>query len=250
MALSTVVKLFGVDTGVHCEPQKGTFVQAKAYVTKDSDRVPGTGVLEWGVPPAQGKRKDLDIVRDIVSAGGGMRDVVSSVSSYQAMRSAELMLKYTEKARDFMPDVFWFYGSTGSGKTKRAFELFEERRQSVSEEAWVSGKSLEWFEGYDGHSFAIIDDFRKDFCKFHELLRLLDRYPYRVAVKGSSRQFVARTIVFTCPWHPEVLYAGRSDEDIGQLLRRIPSDNIQLFGSEVPAPVPKPSASVPHFRQS
>lgn len=91
-------------------------------------------------------------MREIVSAGGGMRDVVDSVTSYQAMRSAELMLKYKEKARDFKPEVFWFYGSTGAGKTRAAFELFAERKTSDNEEAWVSGKSLEWFEGYDGHS--------------------------------------------------------------------------------------------------
>lgn len=67
----------------------------------------------------------------------------------------------------------------------------------------------------------VIDDFRADFCKFHVLLRLLDKYPYVVEVKGGSRQWLAEEIFITAPMHPRDAYAHRSDEDIKQLLRRI-----------------------------
>ena len=65
----------------------------------------------------------------------------------------------------------------------------------------------------------LIDDFRKDFCKFHVLLRILDRYEFRVEVKGSSRQLRAKKIAITCPFHPRLVYETR--EDVGQLIRRI-----------------------------
>lgn len=246
VALSTVVKLFGDGSGVHAEVAKGTFEQGKAYCTKASDRVAGAAVLEWGVAPTQGKRKDIDAVRDVLQSGGGMRELAHVASSYQALKSGELMLKYFEVARDFKPEIYWFHGSTGSGKTRRAFAMFEQKRENPSDEAWISGRNLKWFEGYDAHKFVIFDDFRKDFCTFHELLRILDRYPYRVETKGGSRQFLARTIVITCPWKPEVLFNTRSDEDIGQLMRRV--DHVELFGEEVAAPVP--SAAVASFRQS
>lgn len=248
VALSTVVKLFGDDSGVHCEVMKGTFEQAKAYCTKDSDRVPGSAVFEWGVPPQQGKRKDIDTVKDVLRAGGGMRDIAERVSSYQALKSGELLLKFFEAKRDWKPEVLWFHGATGTGKTKRAFELFAEKKASESDEAWVSGKNLQWWEGYDAHQFVIFDDFRKDFCTFHELLRILDRYPYRVMTKGGSRQLLAKYIVITCPWKPEVLFNTRSDEDIQQLMRRI--DSVELFGEEEVAPPVVASASAPQFRQS
>ena len=38
--------------------------------------------------------------------------------------------------------------------------------------------NYKWWEGYDGHEVVLLDDIRKDFCKFHELLTLLDIYPY------------------------------------------------------------------------
>ena len=87
------------------------------------------------------------------------------------------------------------------------------------ERVWESGRNLKWWEGYDAHPNVLIDDFRKDFCTFHELLRILDRYPYRIEVKGTSRQLLAKRIIITCPYHPEIIYDTR--EDIGQLLRRI-----------------------------
>ena len=237
--------LFGDGSGAHCELVQGTFEQCKAYVTKDSDRVAGTSILEWGVPPAQGKRRDIDAVRDILQSGGGMREVALQASSFQALRGAEVLLKYHELQRDWKPSVFWFHGSTGSGKTRRAFELFAEQAGACGDAPWISGKSLEWWEGYDAHKFVIVDDFRRDFCTFHELLRILDRYPYRVMVKGGSRQLLAKIIVITCPWKPSVLFASRSEEDIKQLERRI--EDIVLFGDEVPAP--QNNAAVSHFKK-
>lgn len=161
----------------------------------------------------------------------------------QSMRCAEMMLKYFEKGRDFQPEVRWYHGSTGSGKTRAALEEFPD--------AWVSGKDGKWFDGYDAHEVAVFDDFRKDFCTFHVLLRLLDRYPFRIEHKGGSRQFLARVIIVTCPWAPDVLYDNRSQEDIGQLMRRITVPP-KLFGSVVPPPaqvsVASNSVSVSHFR--
>ena len=60
---------------------------------------------------------------------------------------------------------------------------------------------------------------RKDFCKFHELLRYLDRYPVQLETKGGTRQLLARNIVITSCYPPEQLFDTR--EDIQQLIRRI-----------------------------
>ena len=117
--------------------------------------------------------------------------------------------------------MYWFYGPTGSGKSRCAEEMFPNAYWAMS-----TGK---WWEGYDGQEVVIINDYRKDFCKFHELLNLLDRYPYRVECKGGSRQFTSKTIVITTPLSPEETWENRTSEDLGQLLRRI--DNILFFGN-------------------
>jgi len=87
---------------------------------------------------------------------------------------------------------------------------------------WTTNK---WWEGYDAHENVIIDDMRGDFCKFHELLRMLDRYAYRIETKGGSRQFRAKTIIITSCYSPTEMFDTR--EDIQQLLRRI--DEIKVF---------------------
>jgi len=66
----------------------------------------------------------------------------------------------------------------------------------------------------------LFDDFRGDFCTFHYLLRVLDRYPMRVEVKGSSREFNSKRIYITSCYPPTEIY-NKSDEDVKQLIRRI-----------------------------
>jgi len=224
VAFSTIKKMLPT---AHWELALGNEKANIEYCSKNESRVEGEEAVSFGDVAAPGKRKDIEIAREIIECGGGMRQVVKTVSSYQAIKGAEVALKYLEPGRDFKPEVRWYHGETGSGKTRSALEEFPE--------AWISGKNLKWFEGYDAHEVVVVDDFRKDFCTFHELLRILDRYPYRVETKGSSRQLLAKVIIITCPWSPEVLYQGRSAEDIGQLTRRI--DVVKLFGQVVPPPV-------------
>lgn len=53
------------------------------------------------------------------------------------------------------------------------------------------------------------------------MLRLFDRYPYQVEVKGGTRQFLARKIYVTTPKSPALTWESRTEEDLAQLLRRI-----------------------------
>jgi len=205
------------------------------YCSKTESRVEGPWT--FGTPSRPGKRNDVESAVSIVRETGSIRKVVEVVTSYQAIRCAELVLKYIEPARTWKPDVYWYHGSTGGGKTRKAMDKYPN--------AYISGKNLKWWEGYDGHQEVIIDDFRADFCTFHEFLRILDRYAYRVEVKGGSRQLLAKVIVITCPYKPEVLYNKRTAEDIGQLLRRI--DETTLIGQEVVRE--EYAACAPFFKQ-
>lgn len=193
---------------IHWEKRRGTSNQASDYCKKDGKYFE-KGTLS---SPLQGKRTDIDEIKDMVNEGKRMKDIVMVARSVQSVRMAEIMLKYAEPKRDWFPNVYWYWGETGSGKTKRAFE-------KAGNDCWVSGKNLKWWEGYDAHENIIIDDFRKDFCTFHELLRILDCYEYRVECKGGSRQLLAKNIWITSCYPPDEVYDTR--EDIKQLLRRI-----------------------------
>lgn len=55
-----------------------------------------------------------------------------------------------------------------------------------------------WFDGYDAnvHTTVILDDYYHHF-PFHFLLRLLDRYPLQVPVKGQYVNFNSNRIFIT-----------------------------------------------------
>lgn len=71
---------------------KGTDEQAKKYLSKENTP------KEYGKIDSQGKRTDIDEVRDVLKETNSMREVVEVATSYQAVRFAELYLKYGGKA--------------------------------------------------------------------------------------------------------------------------------------------------------
>jgi len=206
---------------VHFEPAKGNSKQNRDYCSKIKDGE----FYERGVQPHQGARYDLDGARDM-ALSSGMRGV-SLVYNAQAIRTAEKALSYCEQERDWKPYVYWFWGAPGTGKSRRAYEIM-----NVAEDRWQCGDSLKWWDGYDAHPDVIIDDFRDTFCSMSFLLKILDRYPLRVEVKGGHRQLLARRIIITSPYHPTNVYRG-SDENTMQLTRRIDEITLCCPGTEV-----------------
>lgn len=191
----------------HIEIAKGDDLANKTYCSKQKI------LMEEGTPKQQGKRNDIHEIRDMVKQGNNMRQILDVATSLQSVRMAEIHLKYFERKRDWKSLVKWYYGPTGTGKTKRAFE--------ESEDPYVCLDTNKWWEGYDGHKHVIIDDMRADFCKFHQLLKLLHEYAYTVECKGGSRQLLAEQIIITSCYSPQEMFRGKSEESLDQLLRRI-----------------------------
>lgn len=221
VSMKSAKKLLGLDSA-HFEIRRGTHEEAVNYCKKSETKAKDFKPVEFGeVRTGQGKRNDIAKAKEMILNGENMRAVTLETTGYQAARYAELLLKYHEKPRNWKPVVKWFWGSTGSGKTAKALE------ESDPSDTYTTMKNAKWFEGYDAHKHVIFDEFRGDFCTYHELLRLLDRYECRVECKCGSRQFVATHIWITSCYPPDKVYSTR--EDIGQLLRRI--DVIEKFES-------------------
>lgn len=190
----------------HVEKAKGSLAQNEKYCAKEGN------LTELGVKPEQGKRTELDEVRQIVRETSSMREVVEVANSYQSVRMAETLLKYNEKARPYKTrEVIWFYGPTGTGKTHTVY---------AEEEDIFVPLSFKWWDGYDGHKVVLLDDVRPDFCKFHEILMLTGERPFRVECKGGSRQAMYDKIYITAPFHPKDMWQ-QPGEQKAQLLDRI-----------------------------
>lgn len=202
---------------VHLETRRGTAKQASNYCTgKNSDGTPKAGVLsfwETGKLSDQGHRSDLDAVRQ-QALDDGLRGVTRTRNAQQ-IRLAQLFLTYNEEPRTWKPHVVWIYGDSGSGKTRMAYA-------SAGNDVYVKKNGSRWWDGYDGQTTVILDDFRDTWFdgEITEMLSILDRYECRVEYKGGSRQLRATHMYITSIRHPDTMYRNTT-EPIEQLMRRI-----------------------------
>lgn len=164
----------------------------------------------------QGARTDIRAAIDTVRAHGIKRLKLEHPYEFLKYHAGfEKLDVLNEEERHFRPDVLWLWGKTGTGKSYFAGHVHPERTR------WWSGKNLRWWQGYRGEDIAIIDDFRKDFCTFHELLRILDENPYKIEVKGSHRELNSKMMIITTIQPPLAMYADLQGERLDQLTRRI-----------------------------
>jgi hypothetical protein len=208
----------------HVQQRRGSPQQAWDYCVKGGD------FTSFGERPSgSGARTDIQSIRDILRSGGGLDEVVNAPQiTPQLFKFAQASAAYFESPRDFKTTVYWYYGRSGTGKSRRArYELSGER---VFTKCPGSGG---WWDGYDAHKSVIIDDIRKEDFSFATLLSLLDRYEHRVPVKGGFRQFIANVVIITAPFSP--VQFTPMGEEAEQLVRRI--DLIEEFVDEWVPPV-------------
>lgn len=175
-----------------------------------------------GTLPTPGKRTDLHAAIEAMQDGVTMRELVADVGHAATYaRYSSGLTRYRNLAitpRTTRPRVFWIWGPTGTGKTEKCVEKAVELNGG---EFWISSGSLEWFDGYDGQRTAILDDFRPKHCTFSFLLRLLDKYAFKVPFKGGFMEWVPDLIFITAPLPPSEMFNLSGEGDIQQLLRRI-----------------------------
>lgn len=200
----------------HLEIRRGSRKQAIRYCKKDGS------FEEFGKIPNDEETKDkltnLEI-REIALAGGSRAVAQDERATLHQIKFARLLLEEMEPQRNANEEitVHWYYGRTGIGKSRRA--RWEALKEFGEEEVYRKAEPSKWFNGYDRHKAVIIDDYRDSWWIFTEILRLLDRYPTQVEVKGGMRQWVPEKIWVTSAHSPRELYKGVG-EDIQQLVRR------------------------------
>lgn len=219
VAFSTIKKWKGFERA-HIEVMHGTPQESLAYCTKEDKEA-----YQYGEIPAEGKRNDLHNTISLLKEGKSIRDIVNSddISSISTIvrypKGLNAVANLLRLRGRIPPKVFWIYGPTGVGKTRSALEFGT--AHAGEDGVWMSSGSLKWFDGYDGQQVAVFDDLRTKHVEFSMLLRLLDRYPLRVEIKGGYVQWIPEVIIVTAPMTPEMMWNLRRNEDIQQLTRRI-----------------------------
>ncbi len=207
LSLKGVKNLFGADK-IHIEKRKGSQIQAIEYCKKEGN------FIEVGTPNTMGKRTDLSVIKDMIKSGKKLTDILDTCDNlnYQNIKGAILLKSLYSIKRTTKPIIIWLYGSTGIGKSRYVYTKFQDIYSSCNSK---------WFDGYEQNNVILIDDYRRDYMKFHVLLKFLDRYPFTRELKGSTIQINSKYIIFTSPKNPVDTWKGRTNEDLNQLLRRI-----------------------------
>lgn len=203
------LKHFIAISSIHLEIRRGKQHQAVDYCKKDGD------FHEFGTPHNQGRRKDLEVIQDEIKEGATAIDIAEQHftrwvvyrRSFQAYR--ELIEESLERP---VPVSVILWGPTGTGKTSSVWSAHAQTDIWV----WPGGQ---WFDGYRGQKVALFDDFRGE-LPLALLLRLLDRYPMRVPVKGSFTRWCPEKIFFTSNIPPSDWWPERT-ESLDPLWRRV-----------------------------
>jgi len=196
---SAIKKWLGQEA--HCSKRIATAKQAADYCKKEGD------YAEYGAispPPRPGTRSDIHaLVKDAV-AGTRLRVLLKNHPVAYARYS-----KAVDRIQMIMRDSSWrdvrvyvYFGPTRVGKTRAALALCPEEDTYVCPS---TPKGSLWFDGYEGQTFAILDDFHGQY-PLVELLRVLDGTPCLVPIKGGFVQWRPEVIFITSNIHPLAWY--------------------------------------------
>lgn len=216
LELSERRRLTGVkrllSTRLHGEIRRGSSLQAARYCRKE-DHSP----FERGTPAnvSPGKRNDLIALKNTIDNGHSLLSCADEHfgSFLRYERSIRSYYNLKRQGRSWKSHVTVYWGGTGSGKTRRAWEESDKK-------AWIYS-SDGWFDGYDGEPDVIFDDFGGHEFKLTYFLKLLDRYPMRVKIKGGFVGWVPKRIYITSNFPPERWYPNATSEHRAALMRRL-----------------------------
>lgn len=211
--LSAIKKLF---PRAKIEVAKGDDADQYIYMSKTDPNF-----KQYGVMSAQGKRTDLDEVKNEIMEGKRVDDIVlenpelyhyygRTLHKIEDLRMRKVFRKHQTKG-------YWLWGETGCGKSDYAFYNFH----PDTHYKWNYDGG--WNDAYAQQDIVIVDEFRGQ-MPMNELLTMIDKHPnYSVRRRGREPlPFTSKKVYITCSKPPEEVYHNLSENDkIDQLFRRI-----------------------------
>lgn len=193
----------------HLEIARGSLETNQTYCKKQED------YFEEGSPiGGQGVRSDLLSVKADIDAGMEESAIADKhfgqwVRYSKSFRTYRALKACTPRNWKTVVSIFW--GKTGTGKTRQVFEN--------NEDVYVPG-DYKWFDGYRGQEVVLLDDFRGEY-DLQYLLKLLDRYPMQVPIKGGFVTWCPKQVFITSNVNPIDWYKDADARSIAALFRRI-----------------------------
>lgn len=174
----------------HWSAARGDSESNFVYCSKDGN------FFEFGDRPASQKRKgDLGKLyydEAFSNAKQGLLELIPSdlrVRHYETWKRIKTDHQVTP-SEDGTFTAFWYYGPTGTGKSRRARELFPGSYFKLANK---------WFDGYQDQKSIIMDDVdvKHGVWLAYFLKIWTDRYAFQVEIKGGSMMIRPHVFVVT-----------------------------------------------------
>jgi len=218
----------------YCKPAAGSAEENKSYIkgpytNKEGKSKPfNPDAVEMGTIPNQGKRNDLEAFAEAITEGKRGRELTHEHLAIRAKypRLEQILVQEDDEEKcieqfkaGMRPEVHVRWGKAGTGKSRYIYDNYDAMDVYALNIGDGSAKSV-WWDGYRGQKVILIEDFAGGEMPWKYLLRLLDRYPFRMQVKGSYCYRRCEKIYITANDKPEHWYPHEAFEP---LQRRIDS---------------------------
>lgn len=164
--------------------------------------------FECGEMPEQGARTDWRQAINHLQEGGDIYSVVvEQPQLLPAIRSLERFKQMSLKPLNRPVNVIVLIGSPGTGKSRWAYDTYPDL---------YSKPEGSWYDGYIGQKTLLLDDYYGD-IPYAQLLKVCDRYPLQVPIKGGFIHAQWDTVIITSNRSPDTWYHN----DMSAFKRRI-----------------------------
>ena len=196
--------------GSHVEACKGSAQQNIDYIRKEDTEIiyeKGEPALKGGYTIAEVKKMSKDEREHLPLV---YANIVSKINNEESK-----MIKGSQFYKGKIK-VFWYWGESGSGKTRHALKEIGERTFNE-----VKYDGTFWHGVTEQCDIALYDDFRDSHMKPTELINFIDYNCHIMNVKGGSIRNNYKEIYITSIQDPEKIYMNMPEEYKKQWLRRI-----------------------------